>query len=79
MAYKWLNDIKAIILDMDGVLVDTEPIHMNAFKIFLEKYNIKTNQDYLISMIGHSVENNFEMLIKDYPRFKEKKVQKLIH
>ncbi len=63
---------------MDGVLVDTEPVHMKAFEIFLEKYNIETNQDYLISMIGLSVENNFEMLLNDYAQFRAKKVQSLI-
>jgi beta-phosphoglucomutase-like phosphatase (HAD superfamily) len=78
LPYTFLHDIKAIILDMDGVIVDSEPIHMNAFKIFLEKYSIETNPNYLISMIGHSVESNFEMLKKDFPQFKEKNVQKLI-
>jgi len=77
--YKWLQNIKAVILDMDGVLVDTEPIHMKAFKIFLEKYKIQTNQDYLISMIGHSVESNFEMLARDYPQFKEKNIHHLVN
>lgn len=78
ITYKWLKNLKAVILDMDGVLVDTEPIHMKAFRIFLKKYNIETNQEYLISMIGHSVEANFRMLIKDYSQFKGKKVQSLI-
>lgn len=79
VAYKWLKNIKAVILDMDGVLVDSEPIHMKAFEIFLQKYHIETNQDYLTGMIGHSVESNFEMLKRDYPAFKKENIQRLIN
>ncbi len=76
--YNWLQNIQAVILDMDGVLVDTEPIHMKAFEIFLKRYNIETKQDYLISMIGLSIENNFEMILKDYPHFNVHNIQALI-
>ncbi|KAA3613044.1 MAG: HAD family phosphatase [Calditrichaeota bacterium] len=76
--HNWLKNLRAIILDMDGVLVDTEPIHMQAFKIFLEKYNIDSNQEFLISMIGHSVEENFKMLIKKYPQFRPTDFKNLI-
>jgi beta-phosphoglucomutase-like phosphatase (HAD superfamily) len=73
-----LKNIKAIILDMDGVLVDTEPIHMKAFEIFLKKYNIVTNRDYLMRMIGHSVENNFTVLLADYPALKQNSLPAMI-
>ncbi len=48
----------AIILDMDGVLADTEPIHVAAFRMLLKEYGIDADDDYLNSFIGHSIENN---------------------
>lgn len=35
-----MSDIKAIIFDMDGTLVDNSPYHREAWKIFCEKYNL---------------------------------------
>ena len=40
--------IKAIIFDLDGLIVDSEPIHYKAHKMALEKYGIKlSKKDYL--------------------------------
>ena len=51
-------DIKAIILDMDGVLVDTEPIHMEAFRLLLEEMDLSYTDQLLRSFIGFSIEDN---------------------
>jgi HAD superfamily hydrolase (TIGR01509 family) len=58
--------LRAVILDMDGVLVDTEPIHMEAFRIFMEKQNLKYTQKYLRSFIGYSIEDNITSIIRKY-------------
>lgn len=45
------RELKAIIFDMDGVLVDSEPLHLLAMSKFLEqfgiKYTEKENQEFL--------------------------------
>lgn len=41
-----LNGLKAIIFDMDGVLVDSEPLHLQAFQEFFKRFGIAyTDQD----------------------------------
>ena len=41
------NNPDAIILDMDGVLADTEPIHVEAFRVMLLEYGIKADNQFL--------------------------------
>jgi beta-phosphoglucomutase family hydrolase len=45
------RELKAIIFDMDGVLVDSEPLHLLAMTRFLEQFGIeyseKENQEFL--------------------------------
>jgi beta-phosphoglucomutase-like phosphatase (HAD superfamily) len=62
------NEIKltALILDMDGVLVDTEPIHMEAFRLFLEQNGLGYTQELLESFIGYSIEDNIKNIIEEY-------------
>jgi len=50
--------IKACILDMDGVIVDTEPIQLEAFRLFLNDYNIQISDELLESLVGYSIEDN---------------------
>lgn len=50
--------IKACILDMDGVIVDTEPIQLEAFRLFLNDYDIQISDSFLESLVGYSVEDN---------------------
>ena len=56
---------KAIILDMDGVLVDTEPLHMQAFAIYLEQNGIRYDQSFLQSLIGYSIDNNIRRINRE--------------
>jgi beta-phosphoglucomutase-like phosphatase (HAD superfamily) len=56
---------------MDGVLVDTEPVHMNSFNIFLAQFGIETDPKYVEGMIGISIEENIEMILKDFPQHKD--------
>ena len=36
-----MNDIRAIIFDMDGVLADSEPLHFEAEKAILQQHGIE--------------------------------------
>jgi beta-phosphoglucomutase-like phosphatase (HAD superfamily) len=70
-----LKNLKAIIFDMDGVLADTEHLHMKAFEIYLGEYRIKSSPEFLQSLIGHSIENNFKMLYEKFPQLADKPIQ----
>ena len=37
--------LKAIIFDFDGIIADTEPIHLEAFKIVLKEHGIELSED----------------------------------
>ena len=60
------TDFSALILDMDGVLADTEPIFFEAFQILLGEYDVTLSQDYLNSLVGHSAQKNFEDMVVDF-------------
>jgi len=60
------NKISALILDMDGVIVDTEPIHVDSFRVFLKKRAIVAPEDFLLGLIGHSVEENVKEIRRTY-------------
>ena len=48
-----MNDIKAVIFDMDGTLMDNIPFHKKAWLTFLRKYGYNENeQDFLSKIQG---------------------------
>lgn len=59
--------IKACIFDMDGVIVDTEGMHMEAFRRFLAGYDIRCTVEFTRSLIGYSIEDNVVQIKKAYP------------
>jgi beta-phosphoglucomutase-like phosphatase (HAD superfamily) len=46
------NDVKALIFDCDGTLVDSMPLHMMAWKEAFGKYNYKYEEEFLFSVKG---------------------------
>lgn len=50
--------IKACILDMDGVIVDTEPIQLAAFRLLLNEYQIQVDDKFLHALVGFSIQDN---------------------
>jgi len=46
------SNIKGLIFDCDGTLVDSMPLHMNAWKAAFRKYNAYYNYDFLFSLKG---------------------------
>ncbi len=59
-----LKNIQALIFDMDGVLVDTEPLHMEAFRRFMDALKITYDEDFLFGFIGYSVPDNIRHIYK---------------
>lgn len=68
--------IKTVIFDMDGVIVDTEPVHRYAyFKQFAE-LNIDVTEEMYTSLTGLSTRNTFQKLKEIF--FIELEVEDLI-
>jgi len=49
---------------MDGVLVDTEPVHLESFKVLLKDLQLNYDDSFLNTLVGHSVESNMTMIFQ---------------
>ncbi len=58
--------VKAVIFDMDGVLVDSQPIHYKADMIALEKLGVSVSLEQLQKYTGTSNPNRFARFKKDF-------------
>ena len=54
--------IQTVIFDMDGVIVDTEPVHRYAYFKLFEELNIQVTEDIYTSLTGFSTRNTFQKL-----------------
>ncbi|WP_234567854.1 HAD family hydrolase [Rhodohalobacter sp. 614A] len=56
----------AVLFDMDGVIVHTNPYHKKAFKIFLEKHNVSLSDEELKEHVyGRTNAEIFPYIFKD--------------
>lgn len=58
--------IKTVIFDMDGVLVDSEPVHLKAYVQHFKELNIKFSEDFYHSFIGSSTKNIYNHIKERY-------------
>jgi len=58
---------KTVIFDMDGVIVDTEPIHSYAYFQHFEELNIAVSKAMFTSFMGNSTRNTFQKLKEIFP------------
>ncbi len=58
--------LKAVIFDMDGVIVDSEPLHAKAAQQTIEAYGVSLPLEYFYSFVGSTVKHMFDTIIKDY-------------
>ncbi len=58
--------IKAVIFDMDGVLIDTEPLNDQHMAIFLKKMGVKVSSEYLEQFRGTTAKTLSVKLISDF-------------
>lgn len=66
--------MKAFIFDMDGVIADTEPVHMQAEKHVMKRLGYDVDIDYFHRFQGMTDTMLFEAVKKDFP-FKQPAAQ----
>lgn len=59
--------IQTVIFDMDGVIVDTEPVHSYAYFQHFAELNIDVSKDMFTSFMGNSTRNTFQKLKEMFP------------
>jgi beta-phosphoglucomutase len=72
--------LRAVIFDFDGVIVDTEMLHLKAFNITLAPYGIEISKEkYYKEMLGLTDLDLFKQIIaKDFPDGGDKKINELL-
>jgi len=61
--------IRAIIFDLDGTLVDTEPLHFKCFSEVLAGEGIELDEkDYFARLIGYSDRECFSLVLAEHQR-----------
>jgi HAD superfamily hydrolase (TIGR01509 family) len=58
--------LKAVIFDMDGVIIDSEPQHAKAAVLALEKYQVSIPIEYAYNFIGTSTPVMCKKMIEDF-------------
>lgn len=53
--------IKAVIFDMDGVLIDSEPANLKIIKDFFAEYGKEADDTYLHSLVGRSIHDTWHI------------------
>ena len=57
---------RAVIFDMDGVLVDSEPIHAESFRVFLANLKIPFTESFIDNLVGYSIDHNIDTINRTF-------------
>lgn len=61
-----MNKIQCVIFDMDGVIVNTEPLHKKAYFKTFKFLDLSVTDELYHSFTGSSTINTFQKLVKHY-------------
>lgn len=64
-----MKNFKAFIFDLDGVLIDTEPVFFEHMKGFLESKNFDISNLKFTDVVGTDAQSRFKALSKKIPNF----------
>jgi len=63
---------------MDGVLVDTEPIHIRAFCELMDEMGIIYEQSYVHGFVGYSIADNMRRINRDFLTEREMDIERCV-
>ncbi|RMH63449.1 MAG: HAD family phosphatase [Bacteroidetes bacterium] len=58
----------ALLFDMDGVLIDSEPLHEQAKRVVFERYGLDVPEDFYDEVKGKTDQHVFELVMARYGR-----------
>lgn len=58
--------LKAIIFDMDGVLIDSEPVHKQANAMLMEALGLPFDEQYYAQFVGSTTTYMWDKMIRDF-------------
>lgn len=62
----WEAPLRAVIFDMDGILVDSEPIHRDAAQALLESSGLELREEVYLQCVGTTAQGTYEILSANY-------------
>jgi beta-phosphoglucomutase len=61
-----MKKIQGIVFDMDGVLIDSEPLHIDAWNVVFATYNLHFSHEWFNQWIGVSDRNFTKQIVEKY-------------
>ena len=58
--------IEAVFFDLDGLLADTEDLHVMAYEDVAKKTGIAMNREYIQNFVGRATKENIWQIIQDF-------------
>ena len=60
------DKLRAVLFDMDGLIVDTEPIHFAAFREYMRRHGVELPESVMSELIGYTEQDNLRDLKAKY-------------
>ena len=61
-----VNKISAVLFDLDGLLADTEDLHVMAYSLAFDRFGIKLTDEEIFYGMGFSTRENVERIVRNH-------------